>query len=227
MAFTRGLLITFRVPGTVLCATSMGFGALARDLQFDLQQALLITAAFYALPAQVIFVDQLARGATVISAMFAVMLTAVRLLPMTVALMPYLRDCKTPDWVSYLIVHFVAVTAWIEGSRVLPGMPIALRIPHYAGIGLGMLVATLSGTTLGFTLSGSVPPILSATLLFMTPIYFLLSMFDAARNASDHVAIALGAVLGPTVYLLAPGIDLLATGLVGGTVAFFMHRIMK
>jgi len=223
-AFGRGTLVALRVPGAVLCATSMGYGALARDSGFEFAQTLLITAAFYALPAQVIFVDQMTRGADVLIAGFAVTLTAVRLLPMTVSMMPYLRDPQSPRWFSFLVVHFVAVTAWIEGQRTLPSLPPHLRIAHYAGIGIGMLVATLSGSAIGFTLSAAVPALLAATLLFMTPLYFMLSLFGAAAAQSDYLAIGLGFVLGPLFFVLFPGLDLLLTGLVGGTIAFLLWR---
>ena len=104
----------------------MGYGALAHDAGFELGQTLLISASFYALPAQVIFVDQMARGASLAAAAFAVTLTAVRLLPMTVSMMPYLRDPELPRCVVFPIAHFMAVTSWIEGNRVLPGLAVAV-----------------------------------------------------------------------------------------------------
>lgn len=223
-AFLRGLLFAFHVPGIVLCGTAMGYGALARDAGFELGQTLLISASFYALPAQVIFVDQMARGASLAAAAFAVTLTAVRLLPMTVSMMPYLRDPELPRCVVFPIVHFMAVTSWIEGNRVLPGLAVGLRVPHYAGIGFGMLGATLCGSVIGYMAAGVVPTEVAAALLFMTPLYFIMSLFGAMRDRADMAAIGLGCVLGPAFYLLVPGLDLLATGLVGGTIAFLIGR---
>lgn len=223
-SFARGLLVAFGVPGAVLCATSMGYGALARDSGFDLAQTLLISALFYALPAQVIFVDLMARGTPVIAVAFVITLTAIRLLPMTVALMPYLRDPTAPRWLAYPVAHFVAVTAWIEGIQRLPRMPERLRLFHYGGIGVGMLGATLSGSFIGYGLAGTVPALIAASLLFVTPVYFLLSLFSVARSSVDGTAIALGCVLGPLFYVMLPGFDLLATGLTGGTLAFVIGR---
>ena len=103
-------------------------------------------------------------------------------------------------------------------------MPPELRTIHYSGIGVGMLAATLSGSAIGFTLSATVPTLLAATLLFMTPLYFILSLFGAAVARSDYAAIVLGFALGPLFYRLAPGFDLLLTGLIGGSIAFLVWR---
>ncbi len=53
----------FRVPAAVLCASSMGYGALARDSGLDLGMTLFINTTLFALPAQVVLVDQIGRGA--------------------------------------------------------------------------------------------------------------------------------------------------------------------
>ena len=223
-AFLRGLRIAGAAPGLVLLATSLGFGALARDLGFTLGHVVFIAASVYALPAQVLLIDQLARGATVAAVAFAVSLTAIRLLPMTVALMPYLRDGAAPRPIHVLAVHFVAVTGWIEGNRRLPPLVEHLRLPHFLGIGSATVFCTVTGAAAGYLVAGSLPPALAAALLFMTPIYFLLSMMLGARTSADWLAIAFGAALGPSLFVLLPGPDLFLTGLIGGTLAWAIGR---
>jgi hypothetical protein len=39
----------------------------------------------------------------------------------------------------------------------------------------------------------------------------------------DLLAIGIGCVLAPVFYLLMPGFDLLATGVIGGTLAFLLR----
>ena len=56
----RGASSLFRVPAAVLCASSMGFGALARDSGLDLGLTLFINATVFALPGQVVLVDEIA-----------------------------------------------------------------------------------------------------------------------------------------------------------------------
>lgn len=223
-AFLRGLAVAGSAPGLVLIAGSFGFGALARDSGFDAGEAAATSMFFYALPAQVVLADQLARGAGIIAAAFAVSLTGIRLLPMTVTLIPYVRNGSAPRGLGLLVAHFVAVTAWIEGLRRLPSLPPRLRLWHFLGIGAGMLSMTLTGTMLGFVAAASVPSVVAAAFLFMTPLYFLLSLIGTARTLSDRLAVALGAALGAPLYVLLPGFDLLASGLLGGTIAFICGR---
>lgn len=223
-AYWRGMRLMVTTPGLVLFMTAIGFGALARDSGLTLGHALFLSTAVYALPAQVVLVDQLARGASIAAAALAVTLTAVRLLPMTVSLLPYLRDTRSGFALKLLAVHFIAVTAWVEGNRRLPSEPLETRVPFFVGIGMGMAVMTATGSLAGYVAATGLPPVLAATLLFATPVYFLLALFLGMRTRTDMAAIALGALLGPVMFRLAPGLDLLLTGLIGGTLAILIGR---
>ena len=219
-AFLRGLAVSLTIPGIILLASCSGFGALARDAGFSLANALLMMATMFALPAQVVLTDQLARGGSLIAGALAVTLTGIRMLPMVVTLMPYLRSAEPrPGWRTYLAVHGIAITAWIEGFRRLPHIPEPLRLPHFLGIGLGLIAISVIGTGIGYEVAGVLPAVLAATLLFLTPIYFILSLLATAGVAADRLAIGVGCVLGPIFFLLTPGFDLLLTGLIGGTLA--------
>ena len=220
----RGAGMMFRVPAAVLCASSMGYGALARDTGLDIGFTLMINAVFFALPAQIVLVDQLARGAALGAAAFAVALTAIRLLPMTVSLMPLLRSGGRLPPFGFLATHFVAISVWVDGIVRLPLLPADKRFAYFLGMGLGMLVATMSGSATGYYLSSSVPPVLSAALLFLSPMFFWLSQVGTARLKADWIAIVIGCTLGPALYQIMPGFDLLAAGLIGGTIAFVVGR---
>ena len=223
-AFVRGLAVMFTTPGMVLFLTALGFGTLVRDAGMTLGHALFLSFAIYALPAQVMMVDQFQRGASLLAVAFAVSLTAVRLLPMTVSLLPYIRARGGSRAVQLLAVHFIAITAWIEGNRRLPLIPQPLRVAHFIGIGLGMVAATASGGAVGFTVAARIPPMLQTALLFMTPVYFMLSTIAAAANRRDWIALLLGGALAPLIFIWMPNVDLLIAGLVGGTVAYWFGR---
>ncbi len=224
-AFARGLLAApVSAAGLILAATAVGFGALAHDLGFTLGHVLFISAFVFALPAQVLVVDELARGAGIAGAALAVALTAVRLLPMTVSMMPLIRDATLPKALHLYAVHFVAVTAWLEGNRLLPPLPARVRLPYFAGLGTGFMVLMGAGAGAGFVLAAGLPPVLAAALLMMTPIYFTCSLLLAAKGATDYLAIGLGGLLGPIVFRLFPGFDLLIAGLAGGTLAWLIGR---
>ncbi len=219
--FRDGLLVALSIPGLILAFSAAGFGALARDAGMSLGNSVFMMGVFFALPAQVVMMDQIARGGSVFGGALVVMLTGVRLLPMVVAIMPLLKDGERTTWRQVLAVHAVAVTAWIEGMRRLPSLPEDQRLSHFLGIGVGLVGTTLIGTATGFLLAGSVPKIVAAVLLFLTPIYFFLSLLATSGAPSDRIAVLTGAALGPVLYVLVPGLDLLLTGLIAGTIGHF------
>lgn len=221
-----GLGGAFSIPGLILFAGAAGFGALARDAGLSLFNSVFMMGVFFALPAQVVMIDQLARGGSVVAGAFAVALTGIRLLPMTVALMPLLKGDKS-IWRQILGVHFIAITAWIEGMRRLPSRPQPMRLTYFVGLGSSFVAASLAGAAFGFLLAGSVPSILAAALLFMTPVYFFVSLLATARSSVDYIALILGTMLGPVFYVLAPGFDLLLGGLVGGTIAYISGKYRR
>lgn len=227
-AFARGAFEALSTPGLIILFFAMlGFGALTHDLGISAGQALFMTAAIFQLPGQVALVDQLAHDAALGAAAFAVMLTAVRMLPMTVVLMPYLRGSGLPRIVEVLGVHFVAITAWIESLRRLPELPVRLRLPYFLGFGGTLCLSTMLATLVGHQMAGVVPPVVTAAMLFLTPVYFIVSLLATARDLGDAAPLVIGLLLGPLFYLLAPGFDLMLTGLIGGTGAYLIGRAAR
>jgi len=215
------------IPGMVLFGSFFGFGAFTRAAGLDAGQSLFVTITVFALPGQVVLVDQIAGNAGLLAAAVAVTLTAIRLMPMTVAIMPVLRGPRTPLWWQVALSHFVAVTVWIEAMRRLPDFDRELRIPYYLGIAMTLWPICMSATLAGYYIAGGVPVPVSAALLMLTPLYFLLSMMTAARERVDWLAIVAGFCLGPVFYTYAPGLDLLWTGLAGGTLAYLLGRLKR
>jgi predicted branched-subunit amino acid permease len=212
------------VPVLVVVITFVGFGALARDVGFDIYQAAFVTAVVFALPGQVVLADEIAHGASLLAATFAVVLTAVRLLPLAFSLMPVLRDGAPRRWQELLLCHFIAITIWLEAMRRLPPLPRHLRTAYFTGFAIVLASAIMSATILGFLLAARVPPPVAAGFVFLTPIYFFLSLVETAVSRADRLAFAVGVVLGPVLFTLAPGYDLFLTGLVGGTGAYLVTR---
>ena len=219
-AFALGLRAVYSVAAFVLFATAVGFGAFARDAGFTLGHAAFLSITMFALPNQVVLLDQLARGATIAGAALAVTLAAVRLFPMVATIMPTIRGSQRRRGLELLAAHFVAVTTWIEGSRRLPAVSPDLRLAHHLGIGVAVCFMMVMGSVAGYLLTGGVPALVSAALVFTTPLYFILSLILSAGARMDIAAIVLGCGLAPLFYLVVPGFDLLATGLIGGTLAY-------
>jgi predicted branched-subunit amino acid permease len=116
---------------------------------------------------------------------------------------------------------------WIEALRLLPQVPREARIPFANGVGLGFMAAAQAGTLIGYYLATSLPPLLTAGLLFLTPISFLISTTRNCRLMSDWLALAFGLVLGPLLAAWQMGLDLLWTGIVAGSLAYGIHRLRE
>lgn len=211
----------------VLIATYVGIAALAHDFGFSLWWLAASTVLVWAGPAQVILVSTLGAGTTPVEAAIAVSLSSVRLLPMVISLLPLLKHPQTRNRDLLVPAHLTAVTMWIEALRLLPGLPRENRIPFSNGLGLGFMLAAQVGGCLGYYLATSLPPLLSAALLFLTPMSFLISTTRNCRLLSDWLALAFGLVLGPLLAAWQVGLDLLWTGVVGGSVAYAIYRVRR
>jgi predicted branched-subunit amino acid permease len=215
--------VTSTVLTAVLFATYLGIGALAHDTKFSLLWALLSTVLVWAGPAQIILISTLGSGATVVQAAIAVTLSAIRLFPMVVSVLPLLRTPTTKRRHLVLAAHFIAVTLWVECYRLLPQVPRERRIAFVHGLGCGLLIVCLTATALGYGLAANLPQLFAAAILMLTPLAFLLSTARNSRQISDILALVLGLALYPAVAVLNTGIDILISGVAAGTVAYGAH----
>jgi predicted branched-subunit amino acid permease len=103
-------------------------------------------------------------------------------------------------------------------------VPRPLRSAYILGIAGLLVVMSSTGALVGFFVASVVPPVLSAALLFMMPIYFTLSMLAGARTLAAVMPVVLGLLLGPLFHLVVPDFDLMLTGLIGGTAGFLAMR---
>lgn len=209
------------LPAWIVGFSFLGVGSLARDAGHPLGAALLSTLLIYAAPAQLILYTTLASGGLVLAAAISVGFSAIRLLPMTLAILPYLRRPGQSVAIQALLAHPVAATVWIENMRRLPGLPPEGRVPFYSGFAIVCVGLCIAMTAVGFLLVGALPRPLAAGLMCLTPIYFTVSMVAGSRGLGDLLAIALGLALLPVAgSLVGRDFDLVAAGLVGGTLAY-------
>lgn len=216
-AFWRGIRETSPVPALILSTAFIGFGALTSQTGLSLLNTIFISVCMFALPGQVVLVDEIARGASVVTAAIAVAASGIRLLPMTVVILPMIRERTSPKWIEVAVAYFVAVTMWVESMRRAPHIARHLRSAYCLGICALLVTVSAIGAIIGFLLASSLPPLLGAALLFMTPLYFLLGMLTSVRKMISLMPILLGLVLGPAFHLLTPSLDLLLTGVTGGS----------
>ncbi|OZA80551.1 MAG: branched-chain amino acid permease, partial [Azorhizobium sp. 39-67-5] len=142
------------VPGLVLFAGYMGYGGLLQAVDFPIIAGLLSTLLVWALPAQIILVGSLASGTGLLAVALAIGLSSLRLFPMVMAIAPFLRSGRRNMARDLLCAHFVAMTVWVEGSRLLPMLPTEGRLAFTLGLGNGLVGISLAGTLVGYLLAG-------------------------------------------------------------------------
>jgi predicted branched-subunit amino acid permease len=211
----------------VLFGTYIGIGALGHDFGFTLTWTVASTLLVWAGPAQVILISVLGAGASLIEVAIAVGLSAVRLLPMVVAMLPMIKRPDTRTWKLVLPAHFTAVSMWVEAMRLLPKVPRENRIAYCNGLGTGYALTATTATVTGFYLAARLPPLMSAALLFLTPLAFLMSTLRNAGMLVDRLALGLGLILGPLFAFWQIGLDLMWSGVAAGTAAYVIHRFRE
>ena len=225
-AFLAGLLASCRsVFALVLVGTYVGIGALGHDFGFSLPWLMASTVLIWAGPAQVILISALATGAALFEVALAVFLSSVRFLPMVVTLLPLLRGPRTQ--LSDLLVpaHLTSASMWVESFRLLPPLPREQRVPFCNGLAIGLMLWGHIGSIIGFYLAASLPTLLTAALLFLTPMSFLVSTARNSVTLANRLALALGLVITPLLVYFQIGLDLVWTGVIAGSAAYAVQRL--
>ena len=206
----------------VLFAGFIGFGALGESLGLSVYMTVATSVLVFALPGQIVLFEMLAMGSTAIVAALASSITAARFMPMTLTVMPHF-DRRHRTGLLYLVVHFLAMTSWAVAMRDFPKIKPEFRRPYFTGFSMLCWCTTLPGSTIGYLMAGSVPTPIKLALIFLNPLFFLLN-FTEVRQTSHRLAIAFGGLIGPLAYLVYPDYSLLAAGLIGGSLAYAIHR---
>jgi hypothetical protein len=154
-----------------------------------------------------------------------VTLSATRLFPMVVALLPLVRRSGTRLRDVLLPTHFTSISMWVESLRLLPKVNPDRRLAFCNGLSVGYMGTAVTFGFVGFYLAAGLPPLLSGALLFLTPMSFFISTVNNARMMVDRLALLLGLVLGPLLVYWDLPLDLMWTGIIGGTVAYVANRV--
>ncbi len=211
----------------VLMGTYIGMGALAHDVGVSPLWLALSTILVWAAPAQLIMISALGSGGTLFEVALAVTLSATRLFPMVVTLLPLLRGPGTRLRDMLLPTHFTSISMWVESLRLLPAVPREHRIAFCNGLSSGYMGTAVTFGFAGYYLAAGLPPLLAGVLLFLTPMSFFLSTVNNARMAADKLALVLGLALGPLLAYWQVQLDLMWTGVIGGTIAYAFHRVRE
>ena len=150
--------------------------------------------------------------------------SAIRLFPMVVSVLPMLRTPKTRRRISCLAAHFIAVTLWVECYRLLPQVPRERRIAFAHGLGCGLVYglpccdhARLCPCRKPAAAVCRGDPAADAAGV---------SVLDRAQLPAviaDILALVLGLALFPLAAKLNTGVDILISGISAGTIAYGVH----
>jgi predicted branched-subunit amino acid permease len=221
-AFWSGIRDAMGAPVLVLFAGMVGFGAMGRTHGFDAWMTGLTSLLMFALPGQVVMLEMFISGSSLLAIGFAVTLTSTRFVTMVVTLFPqFHRRDRNP--LLYLWVHMLAMTAWAVSMREFPRMAPQHRLNYFIGLALPCWVMSPLGTVLGYFVAGWVPTAVTLGLVFINPLFFLLTFTDV-KPWANRIAIGLGCLLGPVFFVWDADSSLLVTGLVAGTAAYVIDR---
>ena len=221
-AFWTGIRDAAGAPAMVLFAGMVGFGAMGKTNGFDVWFTTFTSFFMFALPGQVVLLEMAITGSSAVAIALAVTLTSTRFITMTVTLFPQFHQ-KDRTHGLYASVHLLAMTPWAISMREFQTIEAKHRLSYFIGLGLLCWFMSIPGTILGYLLAGLVPPYITLGLVFINPLFFLLT-FTEVKPWVNRIAIGLGFVLGPFFFLLDRDTSLLTTGLVGGTIAYVFDR---
>ena len=221
-AFWAGIRDASGVPAMVLFAGMVGFGAMGKTNGLDIWFTTASSFLMFALPGQVVLLEMVITGSSILAIALAVTLTSTRFITMTVTLFPQFHQ-KDRNHGLYASVHFLAMTAWAISMREFQTMEAKHRSSYFIGLGLLCWLVSIPATMLGYLLAGVVPPYITLGLVFINPLFFLLA-FTEVGSWTNRIAIGLGFLLGPLFFILDRDTSLLTTGLVAGTIAYLIDR---
>lgn len=218
----RAALQAFGGAGAALTSSFFALGALFSESGMQLWHSALCTLIVFALPGQLAAAELYASGAGTAVILITVFLVNLRLMPMTIAILPLLRPPEQRGWRDFAAAHLVAVTSWVSFMGTRRDIPREQRYLYFACMGGMLWLCGVVATMLGWAAGGTLPPPLLAGLLFLNPVYFLCMMLRALARRADAAAMALGMLILPAAHAAIPQWDIILSGVIGGGAAFFL-----
>ncbi|MEQ1407818.1 AzlC family ABC transporter permease [Neorhizobium sp. Rsf11] len=225
--FFTGMRGMISLSALILMTSIVGFSAFALESGLTRAEAVFMSFAIWALPAQVILVGTMASGANIAACFLAVTLSSIRMTPMVASVIPEIRTRRTPTWALLILSHFIAITSWVFAITTLRNVPREYRAIYFAGFGVTLTTCGTLVVATFYGIASSFPPVVAGVLFFLTPVYFNASIWASARQPVVKLAFVMGVVLGPLLALVTPEFDVLYAGIGGGTIAYLIDRIRR
>jgi predicted branched-subunit amino acid permease len=219
----KALLDALSLPAFILFFTMMGFGSLARGAGFSAEMAALASLLIWGLPGQLAMVELTRTGQGMIAIVFACSLANARFLPMVVSFMPTLARGQASLPRMLLDAQLLSINSWAMCMREFPRVEPAYRHRYYVTFASSILLAAIAGTLLGYHSAVLLPAALVLGLIFVSPLFFAL-VLSAVPGRAERISMLLGCATIPLAHALWPAVDLLITGVVGGSLGFALGK---
>jgi predicted branched-subunit amino acid permease len=222
----KALLDALSLPAFILFFTMMGFGSLARGAGFSAEMAVIASMLIWGLPGQLAMVELTATGQGIIAIVFACSLANARFLPMVVSFVPAMSRGRSSLGGMLLDAQLLSINSWAVCLREFPHIEPEFRHRYYVTFASSILTAAVIGTLLGYHGAVLLPTVLVLGLIFVSPLFFAL-VLAAVPGRAEQLSMILGCVTIPIAHYLFPAVDLLITGVVGGSIGFAAGKFWK
>jgi predicted branched-subunit amino acid permease len=222
----KALLDALSLPAFILLFTMMGFGSLAQSAGFEAGMAALATLLIWGLPGQLAMVELTATGQGLVAIVFACSLANARFMPMVVSFVPALARGGAGLWRQLLDAQLLSINSWAMCLREFPRVDPLFRHLYYVTFAGSIMTAAVIGTLAGFYGAFFLPAVIVLGLIFTSPLFFAL-VLSSTRGLEERLSMLAGCATIGLAHALLPSVDLLVTGLVGGTAGFAAGRIRR
>mgnify|MGYP000026160833 CR=1 FL=1 len=219
--FKKGCRTALGIPGISLAASFFALGALFKNSGLNAMQSFLSTLIGFALPGQVVMAETLIVNGTLLNILIAVFLTNARLYPMTVNLVPVIRQKNRPRWHYYFLAHFIAVTSWVYMLSNYNKISKENRFSFFLGLGATLWVLSTISTVFGFFKAAIISKKIFVVIIFLNPIYFMCMIVSVLNKLHIILTVFLSIILAPILFLVIPDWSVLLAGVISGIISYF------
>ncbi len=219
--FKKGCRTALGIPGISLAASFFALGALFKNSGLNAMQSFLSTLIGFALPGQLVMAETLIVNGTLLNILIAVFLTNARLYPMTVNLVPVIRQNNRPRWHYYFLAHFIAVTSWVYMLSNYNKINKENRFSFFLGLGVTLWFLSTIATVIGFYTAGIISKKVFVAIIFLNPIYFMCMIVSVLNKLHIILTVFLSIILAPILFLVTPDWSVLLAGVISGIISYF------
>jgi predicted branched-subunit amino acid permease len=222
----KALADSLSLPAFILFFTMMGFGSLAQSAGFNAPMAAVASLLIWGLPGQLAMVELTATGQGLVAIVFACSLANARFMPMVVSFIPAMSQGGAGLGRQLLDAQMLSINSWAVCLREFPHIEPVYRHLYYRTFAGSILFAAVIGTLAGFYGAFILPVAIVLGLIFTSPLFFAL-VLSTTRGLEERLSMIAGCAIVVLAHWLVPSVDLLVTGIVGGSLGFALGRFWK